>query len=618
MTSGAVTGPRQKVLLATSIAAVSLLALSFGLPKAKAKAPTPASAPEAAPAPAARVAPRCQFDPGETAAFSFEAAARDLRAQDEDHFRGVLSVEAVAQPSASRWRLRAALSEVSQRQELTRPEDRVKGPLTAPFFIDIDATCRLVGFGFPRDWDARRRQLVQSMLLTHEFILPPTPGAQRWSATQSDGLGPFEADYEIAPATQGTSRRVRRHKVAYEGQTHAQAIGLSVSLLSAESTASFDGDHPRWLTASSGTERVRILIQDRVEADLIQRFRLLRDDSRYAAMPAVPPENADFSDAFALEIEREQPADPGVARLSYEEVLQAFLARFSGSKDPSYAAARHLSGWLKTHPEAAPRLVAALRGRSIPESARPALFLALELSGTEAARGALSSVLADRHFRAVDRARAASALADIGSPTRATAGLLLERAKGDRDEMVANVSLLGLGSMAKRSGEQGLKEFVHASLKNELATAGESQVRVVLDAMGNSGDPTFAGELEAHLASGDAATRQHAAGALGRLDPAEGGPRLLDRLRTETDPTVRAAIAGAYHGPPTADTLALFSEKLAASPSIEERAALIAWLGAASRTQPEARDILVAQFHRETSARLMQQIGAFVPASALR
>ena len=81
---------------------------------------------------------------------------------------------------------------------------------------------------------------------------------------------------------------------------------------------------------------------------------------------------------------------------------------------------------------------------------------------------------------------------------------------------------------------------------------------------------------------------------------------------------VRAAIVGAYHGPPTADAIARISEPLAASPSTSERAAIIAWLGAASRTDPEAESLLVAHLQRETNARLMQQIGAFVPAEALR
>lgn len=616
MSSGVVSGPRRKLLLAVSLAAVSLLGASVGLRGAKAHAP--ARAPSAAPAPPAPVAPRCQFDLGETAAFSFESAARDLRAKDEDHFRGVLSWQVIEQPSENRWRLRAALSEVSQRQELTLPEERVTGSLTTPFFIDVDASCRFAGFGFAREWDARRRQLVQSMLLTHEFVLPAAPGARHWSAAQSDGLGPFQASYELVQGAQGASRRIRRHKAVYEGQARAQALGVSVAVLGSEASASFNGDHPRWLSHSSGSEHVQILIQDKVEADLIQRFRMTRDDSRYAAMSATPASEADFSDAFALEIEREQRVDFAVKQQSYEEALRAFLAHFNGTKDPSYAAARQLAAWLKSHPEAAQQLVTALRGRTIGEAARPALFLALELSGTETARSALSSVLSDRHFAAVDRARAASALSDIGTPTRASAELLLKQAQHDRSEMVVNVSMLGLGSMAKRSNDQEFKTFIQTTLKKELSSADENQVHVVLDAMGNSGDSTFANDLEAQLASRNASTRQHAAQALGHLDPAESAPRLLDQLRNETDPAVRTAIVGAFRGPPTADTLALLSEKLAASTSIEERTALITWLGAASRSQPEARSILVAQFHRETNARLMQQIGAFVPASALR
>lgn len=337
-------------------------------------------------------------------------------------------------------------------------------------------------------------------------------------------------------------------------------------------------------------------------------------------MRAMAPGDADFRDAFAaLEVESDQPVNPQTAQMSYEEALQAFLGHFGGTGDPSYAAARQLAAWLKTHPEAAHRLVAALRAGAIDEAARPALFLGLELSGTEASRDALSGVLGDTHFRALDRARAASALSDIGGPTRATAELLLARGQKDRDPMVANVSLLGLGSMARRSGDDEIKTYVHASLDRELAAAGdENKTRLVLDAMGNTGDPTFADELETQLGTESASTRQHAAEALGRLDPVEAEPRLLDRLREETDPAVTTAIVGALRGPPTADTVALMSDKLAASTSVSERAAIIAWLGGASRTEPGARSLLVAQFHRETNTRLMQQIGTFVPAAALQ
>ncbi|MCA9657413.1 MAG: HEAT repeat domain-containing protein, partial [Myxococcales bacterium] len=329
--------------------------------------------------------------------------------------------------------------------------------------------------------------------------------------------------------------------------------------------------------------------------------------------------DADFRDAFDLEIVRDAVDDARTAQIPYDEALAAFLGRFDGAGDPSFAAARDLAAWLRTHPEGAAQLAAALRSGDIDDEARPALFLGLELSGTDAAREVLAEALVDPELDAVDRARAASALSDIGAPTQGTAELLLARAQGDEDAVVANVSVLGLGKMAKRSADDELRGYVRDALDRELAAAGdEVRTRVIIDAIGNTGDAAFADKLSAHLEAESPATRRHAAEALGRLDPGEAAPRLLERLREETDPGVRASIVGAYNGPPTADAIALMSDRLAASTSASERAALITWLGSASRTEPAAQGELVAHLHRETDARLMQQIGSYVPAAALR
>ncbi|MCA9680926.1 MAG: HEAT repeat domain-containing protein, partial [Myxococcales bacterium] len=315
-----------------------------------------------------------------------------------------------------------------------------------------------------------------------------------------------------------------------------------------------------------------------------------------------------------------------MAEVAYADALGSFLGHFGadpGDGDPSFAAARELAAWLRTH-EDGPRLLAeALRAGSIEAAARPAMFLALELSGTEAARGTLSELLVDPQLGSVDRARAASALADIGAPTLDTAALLLAQtqaqAQGQGDAMVANVSVLGLGSMAKRAGDDGeLRSFVRDSLDEALAaTVDEGQARVLLDAMGNSGDAVFADTLESHLGAESPATRQHAAKALGRLDPAEAGPRLLERLGDETDPAVSAAIVSAYRGPASAHAIATMSDKLAASSSVAERAALITWLGNASLNDAAAQRQLVAHVGRETNAQLLRQIGTYLPAAEM-
>lgn len=604
-----------KAGVVVSLVAGSVVAIMVGLPQEPEPRPTARTAKASAPS-----TPRCGFEPGERAAFAIESTVRDVRGEQTDHFRATLSWELAEQLSDSRWRLRAAFSGVSHSQTLTLPEERVTGPLTDSFFVDVDASCRLVDFGFAPEWDARRRRLVKSTLATHEFVLPPTARSKSWSASQTDGLGSFEASYTIAAGAKAQELVVDRRKAAYDGQAGA-AFGVSLVVVGAEATALFERERPQWLTASSGHERVQIRVQGQVEADLLQRFSLVRDDGRFAAVPPLSPDDADFRDPGDLEIEHERIVDAELANVSYEQALQGFLDHFAGEagEDPSYAAARELAAWLRSHPEGAQLLAEALRADAIDEAARPALFLGLELSGTDEARGALSQLLVDPQLRSVDRARAASALADIGEPTRSTAELLLAQAQGDGDAMVANVSTLGLGSMAKRSGDDELQSFVRDSLDEALASAiDEGEARVLLDAMGNSGDPAFADTLEAHLGAESAATRQHAAQALGRLDPAEAGPRLLERLATETDPAVSAAIVGAYHGPATTEVIATMADKLAQSSSDSERAALIAWLGAASSNEPAAQRRLVAYAQQATDARLLQQIGAYVPAAELR
>ena len=79
------------------------------------------------------------------------------------------------------------------------------------------------------------------------------------------------------------------------------------------------------------------------------------------------------------------------------------------------------------------------------------------------------------------------------------------------------------------------------------------------------------------------------------------------------------SITGTFtSGNGVSDAIATMSDKLADSTSVSERAALINWLGTASGSEPAAQRLLVAHVRRETDARLLQQIGAYVPAAELR
>ncbi|NVB37405.1 HEAT repeat domain-containing protein [Pseudenhygromyxa sp. WMMC2535] len=607
-----------KAGVATTLALTSIVAVAvaYGRPRQAESKPRAAVTTAAAPA-----APGCHFEPGDRAAFVLQSAVRDVRSEETDHLRATLSWELAEQLSSDRWRLRAALSDLSHSQTMTLPEERVSGSLAEPFFVDVDASCRLVDFGFVSEWDVRRRRLVQTALRAHEFVTPTAARGETWSANQVDGLGSFEARYALAAKRERRGLRIDRHKTAYDQS--GEAFGISIAVVHSEATAHFDSPRSQWLRDASGLERVQLRIHGEIAADLAQHFSLVRDDDRFVPVPALAVADADFRDLADLEIERERMVDAEMADVAYAEALDAFLGRFAADADaelgdPSYAAARELAAWIRNHEDGPQLLADALRDGSIDAAARPALFLALELSGTDAARGTLSELLVDPRLDSFDRARAASALADIGEPSLDTASLLFAQTQGQADPIVANVSVLGLGSMAKRSGDGEVRSFVQESLDGALnAALDEGEARVLLDAMGNSGDVAFADTLESHLEAESPATRQHAAKALGRLDPAEAGPRLLQRLGDESDPAVGAAIVSAYRGPASANAIATMSARLEHSSSVSERAAIIHWLGNASLSEPAAQRKLVAHVGRERNAQLLQQIGSYIPAAEM-
>lgn len=568
---------------------------------------TPASTPVRAEPPAALA---CDFEPGARGAFRLASLVHDARApEQQDTFTALLSWQ-VDERTATSWRLRAALSQVRREQSLTLPEERVSGSLEAPFFIDVDASCRFAAFGFDAGWSARKRQLVQTLVTSWEFVLPADAHARTWRARQTDGLGPFEASYA---RLDGDGVRVSRTKAAYDGESAALALGLSLRVVGSYSTARFERG---FLAGASGSERVRIEMGGALQADLVQRFSVVRDD---AAFEAVPPaaQRADFSDAFALGVERAEPVDPSLAKEGLATAVADFLACFQHG-DATHRAAQQLAAWLRANPDGARGLLAELRAQRIPEAARPALFLAFELSGTEASRDVLSTVLDDESFAELDRARAASALSDLGEPTLATAEQL--RAHGAREGMVGNVGLLGLGNVGRRANDDALRTYVRDALEKEWSAAStDARRHLVLDAIGNSRDPALAGALGGALAADVASTRRHAAEALGRFDAGVAAPMLTARLRDEADSDAATAIVRALReAPPTDELVQLMTARLEASASVSERAALIAWLGAASRSSSSATAALVAQFQREPSARLQQLIGTFLPAVALR
>lgn len=569
----------------------------------------------------------CRFARNDTAAFAFESSATLDGGSAGDHLRGVLSWVVVDEATAERPALlRASLSEVVVDQALSEERARADELEDGPFYLRVDARCRFTDLGFAPRWSGASRRLVTTLLQSYEVVLAGD-GDARWEADQRDGIGDYTAQYAMERSERG-SIRVRRTKPHYRLDREAVRMGVRVQLLGAEAEARFDPERPGWAREVTGRERVRFHVPGEGPQAFVHRFSIAREDARYAAVSdALSLRDADFSDALEADPHAPSPSiDPALRAVDHDTALASFLAYFAdGRRDGVFPAARSLAAWLRAHPEGSALLFADLLEGEIDEAAHAALFLALELAGTGESRQVLAGALVDPALSALNRARAASALADHGEPTRETAELLLTQARESGSPMVANVSLLGAGRLAGRTDPSDpLRAELREALHGELARArGEPSEAAVLDALGNSGDDAFAPALDERLSAARPTLRAHAAEALGHLSPEVARPRLLSRLETEESPSVRTAIVRSLRGTQapgvdlTPAELALAARLLATSETAEARAAVIDWVGRAAH-QREARRVLVAHFHAEPDVHLQQRIGAFVTPADLR
>ncbi|WP_240222694.1 HEAT repeat domain-containing protein [Rheinheimera hassiensis] len=588
---------RKILVLATAAAAVvGIIAFNSWENSGPAQADLAASAPQAA---------SCHLSVGQTAAFRFSSTV--TAEGQSDTFEGVMSwqVEAL---NAGVARVRASFSKVSLSQDMTLAAERAASPQGLPFFLQVDSNCAISGTAFAPQWQPKSRLLVATQLDNFTFLLPQA-GATQWQSAALDGLGDYTAHFSLLSQA---PLQIQRQKTDHLIRGAADSFGIKISLQKSQATAMFNPAQPLWWQAISGEEIVSLQVAGQPEVIMQQRFSLQRDDQLFAAIPQTDWALAEKSVPYDLAPEFDEFI---TQQQSYTEAYTDFVSAITDSPPRYFDAALEMAAWLKKHPEDVDLLVAELRGQ-MADDARPTAFLALQLSGLNNAREALSDMVFDATMSQGDQSRAASALADLGTPRQDVAELLLARAAVK--DIAGNASLLGAGSMVDRSDDPALRQYIMQSLQQQLvSTADQSERLILIDSMGNTGDAAFVDVLSQELSAQSTATRRRAADAISRLPAEQARPALLDALVLESDPQVSTALIDALkHAGATSPELVDVLEKRINSSDANQRAATIELLG--SQQTERAQQLLIAQYKRETDAQLKMQIGRYVPARALR
>lgn len=566
----------------------------------------------------------CSFENQEQRAYQVDSSVDVAGTVDE--FGGVLNLE-VVELGVDGAMMRAAFTNLELSQSMTQPEDRVdaKSIASAPFFIQVNNRCGFEKIGFPETWSTDARQLVTTVLRSQEIILSGDSSAT-WEATQRDGGGVYKADYTAFKTTSGkdTEIHIRRQKKMYTQGSEASEMGFELSVLGSRTVARFDREHGA-IQRVLGEEKIRLALPGGEPQVLTHRFSMVRRDGDFTTIALASLAQADFRDALDLvdDTRREEPIDPSLKGMERATARAMFQSLFDErGKDAVLPAARFLARWLRANPDAARALLEDLRQGKFAKQTHATLFLAFEMAGTEQTRDVLLEAIGDTELSELNRARAASALADHGEPSKQAADALLARAREDDSSMVSTVSRLGLGTMAGRAdGELG-KEL-RAVLGAELDGA-QSRVAAVaaIDAIGNSADDSFAPKLAERLDAEEPSVRAHAAEALGRMSPEVARTALVEHLGAEQDPRVTSSVLEGLHAMDrrasqlSDEELALATAMLS-NPNAHVRGRVISWLGQ-SAARADVRGVLAAHFHEETDPNLKMLIGKYVSASEIR
>lgn len=574
----------------------------------------------------------CQFAVGDELAFRLTsvAEAQGPGQSSRQELRAQLWWKVTAQ-GGKEWTAVAALSDLALSGD--ESEERRSG-LSLPFQVQIGTDCRLRQIRFEPTSSPKSRQEIEGILRAAEVILPGAPVAE-WVSRHRESSADFDARYQRVDSRKDVL--LSRQKLRYTSRSlpllpdGGAPLRISIGESKAELRLDPSG---RWVQEAQDHTRLRFERGSQLLSEVVSAVHLVRDTTGGSA-PALLSQvdvatlSAQTSDKvkLAAEVPLPPPPDPVLAQLDLSEALLDFGKGLTATKDGLHHATLRLASYLSTHPQAIDELLLRMKSGAIDEKLHSALFLALERTGSRAAERGLASALHDRSMSQMNRMRAAAALQDIPRPSATTAQTLIAEARDSDSPAVANSALLAMGALSRRAQKLApdAAELIRSDLRQRMqATTRSEDLKVMLDAVGNSGDRELASALQNYRHDESNETRAQAARAYRRMDVAVMEPELASWLKEEKDSQVSRAIGQSLAErlretaqAPSSDTIQAAAARLAVEQDSRARAALISVLGLAAGSDEAAKKALVLQFHNESEVPLKVQIGRYVRAEDL-
>lgn len=498
--------------------------------------------------------------------------------------------------------------------------------LQRAYLARIDTRCHLLATARHREASVLAYDRVLRVLDLLDLPLPTSPQPTAYETRHADTYGTFVVSNRWTPAsTPPTSDRgtIQRRRTRYLETRATDQPDLTVTI--SESTGRLTLGPGPWFAALTQSDTLGAKHGGKTA---------LTSTTRASLTAHAPDPRAFVGQDLSLASYVWGRPDPAALRAARDPLVtdaasadEAWAAYQTLADADWFGAQKRLRAWLRAHPEGAAQLAAQLRAGRFSEREAAALCLALAKSGSREAQRALEQLAADASLPENLRTQAATALADLVAPDAHAVETLIHLADRDggasQQDLVGSAATMSLGTLlGQHSDVAEVADAARSYLEGRLGATDPKGVSEALWAVGNSGDASFLDLLTPLIENADAELRAAAAHALRKMPGQEAGPLLAAHLKTETHPEVATELAASRreqiaNGAQLDDTeLQLLRSKLIQAPEPLRREIVLA-LGAASRHQPAARDVLVAWYPNETSLAVKQLIGQFVPARLL-
>jgi len=394
-----------------------------------------------------------------------------------------------------------------------------------PFLATFGRDGAVRAFEFPRTTPDRVKDMLSEAVRTFQCVVSSREEA--WETRESHGLGDYDAAYR---RTGGT---VEKEKTGYP----------DASVEVERSEHRFDLSAVCWIDRASISETVRIENRTAgIEGRTLATLRIVAPafDSRLA-LARLRGSYEEMREAVLRHHTKAPKAPPTALPPPTRRAVVETVRGLNASDGSKAAFINDLRNQLRAVPAFTDVVVDALEAEGTTDGTDAALLNALGIAGTKESQAALVDVLLSPERRRENRLRAAVAISFCGAPNETSMDALWVAAdKPDAD--LANTSLLAIGTAAGTLRMRG-----DAAARTHRRRLVERLVRdpeVALKALGNTRDPAAYDAIAARLADEDGDVRAAAAYALRTMPGAIAADVLAERLRAETAPAVRRAIAG--------------------------------------------------------------------------